>query len=104
MRQIRVGILHNGLDSSVQYAEEMQGQITDESVLININENYTIREALPIRAVPNVMVCLFCEGLEEYQEVVDIINQLDYIKQQDETLSALSILGVNIDEEAANNA
>lgn len=96
MKNIRVGILHNGLDSSVQYAENLQQQITDESVLVDINAPRYIREVLPIRAVPNIMVCLFCDGLEEYQEVVDVLKELDAIKQSDDLQSYYEAVNAEI--------
>jgi len=84
MKNIRIGILHNGQDSSVTYANQLKEQITDQSVLVDINAPRYIKEMLPIRAVPNIMVCLFCDGMEEYQAVEDVLNQLNYIKAQDE--------------------
>ena len=98
MIQIRTAILHNGVDSSVDYANKLAREITDECVVMNAFTKASLREVLPVRAVPNVMICLFCEGMEEYQEVVDIINQLTYIKSQPEITEALAILGVETEE------
>lgn len=101
MIQIRTAVLHNGVDSSVEYANKLAEQITDECVVANVYTEEPLKNVLPVRAVPNVMVCLFCEGLEEYQETIDIINQLNYIKSQPEietelaqNAEALNILGV----------
>lgn len=84
MISIRTAVLHNGVDASADYAKEVASQITDECAVVDAYTNAPLRHVLPLRAVPNVMVCLFCDGLEEYQEVADIINQLNYIKSQPE--------------------
>lgn len=94
-KKIRTAILHNGSDSSVTYAEQLAAQIPNECVLADINAKRYLRELLPIRAVPNVMVCLFCEGMEEYQAVSDILGQLRYIGQQEALAQSLT------DEQAA---
>lgn len=88
MINIRTAILHNGLDASVQYANDMANQITDECAVVDIYTNAPLRHVLPLRAVPNVMVCLFCDGLEEYQEVADIVNRLNEIKEADDNAAA----------------
>ena len=109
MIQIRTAVLHNGVDGSVAYANSLKEQLTNECVVVNAFTDAPLKEALPIRAIPNVMVCLFCEGLEEYQDVVDIVNQLNYIRSQPEIESelaakteALAILGIEEEEVAAN--
>ena len=101
MIQIRTAILHNGIDSSVEYANKLAEQITDECVVTNVYTEEPLKNALPVRAVPNVMVCLFCEGLEEYQKLADIINQLTYIKRQPENETAMDTAGAMLTDEQA---
>ena len=111
MISIRAAVLHNGVDASVEYANQLANQIEDECVVVDAFTRASLREVLPVRAVPNVMVCLFCEGLEDYQEVADIVNQLNYIRSQPEVeaelaakTEALAILGVEeeiVEEEVA---
>lgn len=103
MINIRTAILHNGVDASVNYANQLATQITDECNVVNAYTNAPLRHVLPLRAIPNVMVCLFCDGLEEYQEVAAIINQLNQIKSSDFTATTFveqTELG-NIDENTA---
>ena len=84
MKQIRVALIHNGLDSSAAYADAINAQLTDEAVCVSVQDPRPIRLALPIRAVPNVAVILFADTLEAGQEVVSVLRQLDLIKKQDE--------------------
>lgn len=88
MINIRTAVLHNGVDASVDYANQLATQITDECNVVNAYTNAPLRHVLPLRAIPNVMVCLFCDGLEEYQEVAEIINRLDEIKEADDNAAA----------------
>lgn len=88
MINIRTAVIHNGLDGSVEYAKKVAGQITDEVAVVDAYTNAPLRHVLPLRAVPNVMVCLFCDGLEEYQEVAEIINRLNEIKEADDNAAA----------------
>ena len=85
MINIRTAVIHNGVDASAEYARKVAAQITDECAVVDAYTNAPLRHVLPLRAVPNVMVCLFCDGLEEYQEVAAIINQLNQIKSADFT-------------------
>ena len=103
MINIRTAVLHNGVDTSAEYAKQVAAQITDECAVVDAYTNAPLRHVLPLRAVPNVMVCLFCDGLEEYQEVAEIINRLNEIKSADFTTATFveqSELG-NVDEETA---
>lgn len=103
MINIRTAVLHNGVDASAEYAQKVAEQITDECAVVDAYTNAPLRHVLPLRAVPNVMVCLFCDGLEEYQEVAAVINQLNQIKSADfttETFCAQAELG-NVDEATA---
>lgn len=88
MINIRTAVIHNGVDGSVQYANQLAQQITDECAVVDAYTNAPLRHVLPLRAVPNVMVCLFCDGLEEYQEVAEIVNRLNQIKEADDNASA----------------
>lgn len=88
MINIRTAVLHNGVDASAEYAKEVAAQITDECAVVDAYTNAPLRHVLPVRAVPNVMVCLFCDGLEEYQEVAEIINRLKEIKEADDNAAA----------------
>lgn len=104
MINIRTAVLHNGVDASAEYAQKVAEQITDECAVVNAYTNAPLRHVLPVRAVPNVMVCLFCDGLEEYQEVAAIINQLNQIKSADFTTATFieqAELG-NVDAETAS--
>lgn len=101
MIQIRTAVLHNGVDGSVAYANSLKEQLTNECVVVNAFTDAPLKEALPIRAIPNVMVCLFCEGLEEYQDVVDIVNQLTYITRQPENEAAMHTAGAMLTDEQA---
>lgn len=103
MINIRTAVLHNGVDASAEYAKQVAAQITDEVAVVDAYTNAPLRHVLPLRAVPNVMVCLFCDGLEEYQEVAEIINRLNEIKSADfttETFRTQAEAG-NVDEETA---
>lgn len=103
MINIRTAVLHNGVDASAEYAKKVAEQITDECAVVDAYTNAPLRHVLPLRAVPNVMVCLFCDGLEEYQEVAEIINRLNEIKSADFTTATFieqSELG-NVDAETA---
>lgn len=86
MINIRTAVLHNGVDASAEYAKQVAAQITDECAVVDAYTNAPLRHVLPLRAVPNVMVCLFCDGLEEYQEVTEIINRLNEIKEADDNV------------------
>jgi len=104
MINIRTAVLHNGVDASAEYAKEVAAQITDECAVVNAYTNAPLRHVLPLRAVPNVMVCLFCAGLEEYQEVATIINQLNQIKSADFTTATFieQAEAGNVDAETAS--
>lgn len=84
MIQIRTAVLHNGMDSSVKYAEQLAEKIADECEVVDAFTHASLMESLPVRAIPNVMVCLFSEGMEEYQDAADVVKQLEYIKAQPE--------------------
>ena len=103
MINIRTAVLHNGVDASAEYARKVAEQITDECAVVDAYTNAPLRHVLPLRAVPNVMVCLFCDGLEEYQEVAAIINQLNQIKSADFTTATFveQAEAGNVDEETA---
>ena len=103
MINIRTAVLHNGVDASAEYARQVAEQITDECAVVDAYTNAPLRHVLPLRAVPNVMVCLFCDGLEEYQEVAAIINQLNQIKSADFTTATFVEQAEkgNVDEETA---
>lgn len=103
MINIRTAVLHNGVDASAEYARQVAEQITDECAVVDAYTNAPLRHVLPVRAVPNVMVCLFCDGLEEYQEVAAIINQLNQIKSADFTTATFVEQAEkgNVDEETA---
>lgn len=103
MINIRTAVLHNGVDASAEYAKQVASQITDECAVVNAYTNAPLRHVLPLRAVPNVMVCLFCDGLEEYQEVAAVINQLNQIKSSDFTTATFVEQAEkgNVDEETA---
>lgn len=103
MSNIRTAVLHNGVDASAEYARKVAEQITDECAVVDAYTNAPLRHVLPVRAVPNVMVCLFCDGLEEYQEVAAIINQLNQIKSADFTTATFveQTEKGNIDESTA---
>lgn len=103
MINIRTAVLHNGVDASAEYAKQVAAQITDECAVVNAYTNAPLRHVLPVRAVPNVMVCLFCDGLEEYQEVAAIINQLNQIKSADFTTATFVEQAErgNVDEKTA---
>ena len=88
MINIRTAVLHNGVDASAEYARQVAEQITDECAVVDAYTNAPLRHVLPVRAVPNVMVCLFCDCLEEYQEIAAIINRLNEIKEADDNASA----------------
>lgn len=103
MINIRTAVLHNGVDASAEYARRVAEQITDECAVVDAYTNAPLRHVLPLRAVPNVMVCLFCDGLEEYQEVAAIINQLNQIKSADFTTATFveQAEAGNVDAETA---
>ena len=96
MINIRTAVLHNGVDASAEYAKEVAAQITDEVAVVDAYTNAPLRHVLPLRAVPNVMVCLFCDGLEEYQEVTEIINRLNEIKEADVNAEAAIALAEQV--------
>lgn len=104
MINIRTAVLHNGVDASAEYAKQVAEQITDECAVVNAYTNAPLRHVLPLRAVPNVMVCLFCDGLEEYQAVAEIINQLNQIKSADFTTATFieQAEAGNVDAETAS--
>lgn len=104
MINIRTAVLHNGVDASAEYAKQVAAQITDECAVVDAYTNAPLRHVLPLRAVPNVMVCLFCDGLEEYQEVAAIINQLNQIKSADFTTATFieQAEAGNVDAETAS--
>lgn len=84
MNKIRVAIIHNGADSSVKYANQLNEQLTDEAVVVDVHDPRPIRLALPIRAVPNVAVILFADSLEETPDIESVLRQLELIKNLDE--------------------
>lgn len=91
-KQMRVVIFHNDVDSSKTYAEQLSGQISSETTLLNFRDPHPCAEALPMRASPNVAILLFVDSLEEVQEQVDILRQLGYISKQDDALSVVDEL------------
>lgn len=102
MISIRTAVLHNGVEASVEYAKQVAEHITDECAVVDAYTNAPLRHVLPLRAVPNVMVCLFCDGLEEYQEVAEIINRLNEIKDADDNaLVAIDLAERVVDLEIA---
>lgn len=84
MRQIRLALIHNGTEASEAYANSLNAQLHDETVVVSAQDPREIRLALPIRAVPSVAIILFADTLEDEQETASILRQIEQFKQLDD--------------------
>lgn len=92
MKQIRTVIFHNGVDSSVGYAEALSSKIQEEVHVVSVYDPHPVRDVIPVRAVPNVAALLFADTMEEGQELVSVLSQLNFYKKQDEITSVVDEL------------
>lgn len=108
MNNIRVAIFHNGADSSVEYANQLNERLVDEAVVLDVHDPRPVRTALPIRATPSLCVMLFFDPAEENQDTESILRQLDLIRNLPEVeqlvaeLSTSGVLSKNAKTMAAN--
>ena len=88
IKQLRTAVFENGTQKAREYAENLYKEITTvtgmESSIINVYDTRPCTQLLPVRAIPNVAVLLFADTLEEGEEIVEVIRQLQYFRNQEE--------------------
>ena len=80
---LKVAVVHNGADSSVQYANQLNERLEVDTTILDVHDPRPVRLALPLRAVPSVAVLLIPDSMEE-ADMEDILHKLDLIRNLDE--------------------